>query len=193
MITKSLKNKSRLLTLLFFFISLSLNAEGLRTGTFKSSLSIHGTSSLHDWESVVNQVTGEFVLNNDQIESLVLSVPVLSIKSKDEEKLMDKKTYEALKSNKNPLITFKLTQPAKPIISESTAELTLTGDLTIAGITKKITFKSNGIKNGATYIFRGNIPLKMSDFKIDPPTAMLGLIKTGDQINLKFNVTIPNP
>ncbi len=176
------------------FVSLALNAEGLKTSTFKSSISIHGTSSLHNWESVVNQVTGEFVLNNDQIESLVLNIPVLSIKSKDEERLMDKKTYEALKSNKNPLITFKLTQPAKPVITESTAELTLTGELTIAGVTKKITFKSNGEKNGtSSYIFRGDIPLKMSDFKIDPPTAMLGLIKTGDQINLKFSVTVPNP
>lgn len=186
--------KSLILTTVLILASWPLTADGLRTSTFKSKISIHGTSTLHDWESIVNQVTGEFVLNNDQIESLVLNIPVLSIKSKDEEKLMDKKTYEALKSNKNPVITFKLTQPAKPVISDSGAEVTLTGDLTIAGVTKRITFKSTGEKNGSSsYTFNGIIPLKMSDFKIDPPTALLGVIKTGDQINIKFNLTVSNP
>jgi len=194
MTTTSIIKKSLLLTIALILIHWSLSAEGLRRSTFQSSISIHGTSTLHDWESVVKQASGEFVFNNDQIENLVINVPVLSIKSKEEERLMDKKTYEALKSSKNPVISFKLTQPAKPVVSETGAEVSITGELTIAGVTKTITFKSAGERNGSsTYTFTGNIPLKMSDYNISPPTAMLGLIKTGDQINIKFKVTVSNP
>ncbi len=167
-------------------------AQSLKPNPLKPTITISGTSTLHDWESFVESPKGEYVFDEKTIKSLTINIPVTSIKSKQEEKLMDKKTYEALNSDKNPTILFQLTEPATPVINGSEAQVILTGNLTIAGITKKISIKSSGKKNSTgAYQFSGVVPLKMSDYKIKPPVAMLGLIKTGDAINIKFDVTIP--
>jgi hypothetical protein len=39
-----------------------------------------------------------------------------------------------------------------------------------------------------TYQATGSLPLLMSDFGIDPPTAMFGLIKVHDQITVRFKL-----
>ena len=35
---------------------------------------------------------------------------------------------------------------------------------------------------------KGEVPLKMSDFGIDPPTAMMGTLKTGNEVVIKYNL-----
>jgi hypothetical protein len=34
---------------------------------------------------------------------------------------------------------------------------------------------------------KGIVPLKMTDFGVDPPTAMLGALKTGDDIKINYD------
>jgi hypothetical protein len=60
----------------------------------------------------------------------------------------------------------------------------------MAGETRKISFKTvcKTTKTG-DYQLKGNVPLKMTDFKIKPPTAMLGAMKTGDAVTVKFDVS----
>ena len=38
--------------------------------------------------------------------------------------------------------------------------------------------------------FNGSYKLKMTEYKVDPPTAMLGAIKTGDGIEVKYNLIL---
>jgi len=40
--------------------------------------------------------------------------------------------------------------------------------------------------------FKGTLPLKLSDFNIEPPSAMFGQIVTGDEITLNFELSFPN-
>lgn len=168
----------------------NVNAQITKTNTFCSKITIMGTSTIHDWESKTEQITGEFVMSNtSEIQSLTMKIPVVSIKSG--EKLMDKKTYEAFKSDKFPVITFLLTEPTTPIVTNSDVQVTLTGNLIVSGVTKKITFKSTGKKTAAGgYQLTGSIPLKMTDFKIKPPTALLGTIRSGDAITIKLDITV---
>lgn len=101
---------------------------------------------------------------------------------------MDKLTYKALKAEEYPLITFVFTN-AK-ILEENQYQLTieLTGDLTIAGVTKNIAVKTIIDKLDEDVVLRDSHPLKMTDFGITPPTALLGTIKTGDEIIIDFNL-----
>jgi polyisoprenoid-binding protein YceI len=57
------------------------------------------------------------------------------------------------------------------------------------GTTKKVTLKSHGkaLKSGV-YQFKGAVALKMTDFNMKPPTAMMGMMKVGDGITLKYDV-----
>lgn len=168
----------------------NVNAQSTKANTFSSKITIMGTSTIHDWESKTEQITGEFEMNNtSEIQSLTVKIPVVSIKSG--EKLMDKKTYEAFKSDKFPVITFVLTDPTSPIVTNSDVQVTLTGNLIVSGVTKKITFKSTGKKTASGgYQLSGSVPLKMTDFKIKPPTALLGTIKSGDAITVKLDITV---
>ncbi len=182
--------------MILFVSSLMLNfnfvrAQSQKLSSFTSSVIINGTSNLHDWDTKIEQLTGEFALNNSrQIQTLTVKIPVKAIKSGD--KLMDKKTYETIDADKNPNILFQLTEPATPVISDDgNVQVTLTGNLTVAGVTRAISFKSSGKKTGGGgYQLKGIVPLKLSDFKMKTPTAMLGLLKTGDAVTITFNVTV---
>jgi hypothetical protein len=38
--------------------------------------------------------------------------------------------------------------------------------------------------------FSGSYTLKMTDFKMSPPTAMMGTIKVGNEVTIKFDLTL---
>jgi polyisoprenoid-binding protein YceI len=107
---------------------------------------------------------------------------------------MDKKTYEALKAEQFSSINFRM--KTGEILSESGNEFsgTITGNLFIAGQTKEINipFHGNVLEDGSVNV-KGKVNLKMSQFNIDPPTAMLGTLKTGDDISIVYSFEFENP
>lgn len=154
-----------------------------------SSVSVNGTSTLHDWESIVELTNAKMTLKSldeRSIETLEVKIKATSIKSG--KKIMDKLTYEALKAKEHPLITFIFKKGE--IVSDTTKILTLRlqGDLTIAGVTKNVAVLTtiNKLKNQTT--LNGEYKLKMTDYGIKPPKALLGTIKTGNEITIKFNL-----
>jgi len=165
------------------------NAQTLKINSQSSTMTIAGTTNVHNFQSKVTQITGDLVISGKKVQSLKVDIPVKSIKSN--EKLMDSKTYEAFNAEKNPTITFQLIDA---VVQKATAEdidVAVTGNLTMAGVTKKITFNTTGkaLKAG-TFQFTGSVELKMTDFKMKPPTAMLGIMKVGDAITLKFSIVM---
>jgi len=72
--------------------------------------------------------------------------------------------------------------------------VTIGGTLAMAGTSKTVTLEANGkeVKPG-TYTFEGSLPIKMSDYNMKAPTAMLGVMKVGDQVTVKYNVTFEGP
>jgi polyisoprenoid-binding protein YceI len=153
-----------------------------------STVTILGTSSVHDWQEKVTKIDGDITVNSSQqISALNIKIPVTSIKS--DKDTMNEKTYEAFNSKKNPNIVFQLTEITAAKISETATDITLTGNLSMAGATRKITFKSSGnITKSGDYHLKGSVPLKMTDFNMKPPTAMMGTMKTGNAITVKFDV-----
>jgi polyisoprenoid-binding protein YceI len=154
-----------------------------------SNVSIKGTSTLHDWESIVEKTNATITINNFYnvaIETLEVKIEATSIKSG--KKIMDKLTYKALKAEEYPLITFIF--KTGEIISENTdfINIKLQGNLTIAGVTKSVNVLSNINKNGDHIVLKGSHKLKMTSFGINPPKALLGTIKTGDEITIEFNL-----
>ena len=173
---------------IFLAISFTIEAQTLKINPKLSSMTILGTTNVHDYETKVTQINAEIVLNgSNQVQSMVVSIPVKSIKSK--EKLMDTKTYEAFNVETHPTITFKMTEVNSIQVSGSDIMVTVTGNLTMNGSAKKIVIKTTGkILKPGIYEFKGSVALKMTDFKMKPPTAMLGMMKVGDGITLKYNV-----
>jgi polyisoprenoid-binding protein YceI len=110
-------------------------------------------------------------------------MPVRSIESG--KNLMNSKTYEALKAKDHPNITFQF----KEMLALSETEIKVLGSLSIAGVTKEIELLANYILNDQEITISGLYPLNMRDFGIDPPTAMMGSIKTGELVDLSYDIT----
>lgn len=162
----------------------------------QNKMSVTGSSTLHEWESEVTQVesSGTLTLDGSQliaIKDVVVKMPVTGIKS-TKGKTMDNKTYEAFNSDKNPTIQYKLTQ-AK-ISGSGDFTITATGNLSMAGATRPIEIiaKAKVLGNGDVQI-SGSQKLNMRDFNMTPPTAMMGTIKVGEEVTIKFDITLtPN-
>lgn len=156
-----------------------------------SKVSVAGTSTLHAWESEVTEVNMQASLEmvNGQLQaipSLLVKIPVKSIES-TKGRIMDNKTYNALKSDKNPTITFQLSSANL----KENSKLIATGKLTIAGTTKIVSFPVKMKKESNSHLtFSGSYSLLMSDYGIDAPTALMGTIKTGDEVTVNFSCTL---
>jgi polyisoprenoid-binding protein YceI len=153
-----------------------------------SKLLVEGTSTVHDWQVESTEFNAETVLKMDennvsQVSHVEFTSPAESLKSG--KKLMDTKMQEALKIKNHPDIKFSL--KGEKVISGEKA--TIPGLLTIAGKTKEINVTVDfDAKNPQRFTVTGQVPLKMTDFNIDPPTAMMGTIKTGDEVLVKFEL-----
>ena len=159
------------------------------------SLVIKGSSNLHDWESPAKEVRAHGAMTSvagvlKSIESLTVDIPVKTIKS-PKGSIMDNKTYDALKANTYPNITYKLGKITGLTKKGDGYDINATGYLTIAGVTNTIDMYVRG-KSGAdgSITFSGSKKLKMTDYKIKPPTALLGTLTTGDDVEIVFQVTL---
>lgn len=152
-----------------------------------AELKISGTSSLHDWDMVSSTATGkaEFVIESGKlmdVKTATIEMPAESIKSG--KNAMDKNAYAALKTKDNKQVKFTLKE-----FTQKGSGYEASGNFTIAGVTKTVSFPVSLSKSGEKINFKGTHPFKLTDFNIDPPTALFGTVKTGNEVSIHFNVT----
>lgn len=185
------------IALLPLFLFADLTSTKILTNTSSSTVTIQGTSSMHDWESKSEKlhVSGKIELDEEKneligVNEFVLEVPVKTILS-PKGSIMDNKTWEALKYQKYPKINFTLTRVVSISKSGSGYALKVQGNLKIAGVSKLVYLDVKGQLSGRDIVkFQTTKDLKMSDFGITPPTAFFGAMTTGNEITLKFDLTL---
>lgn len=187
---KNINIKTLPIVLLVLLFAMTAAAQNVYKLNGKSSkLSVAGTSSLHDWEMEASGFTAETSLKLDgkavsEIQYIKFSTPVSGLKNGNS--TMDKKAHEALQEKKFPQIKFALKGGSDPDLSGQS--LKLSGLLTIAGKTKEVNLPVDfSISSDQKFTASGTMKLKMSDFEIDPPTAFFGTLKTGNEVELKFD------
>lgn len=152
-----------------------------------SELKVDGGSTLHDWHMTTTAVKGEgvFTIEGGQFKgasSLVVSFLAESLKSGTSG--LDKNAYKALKTDQHKEIKFTLKS-----LSGSGTSFTANGELSIGGTTKSVSFPVKLTANGGKYLFEGSLKTKLTFFSITPPTALMGTVKTDDDITLSFKTT----
>jgi len=158
-----------------------------------SEIIISGSSNVHDWDMKVVKIKGSLDLSPDiethkSFDKIDVSLNPKNIKSHSS--IMDNKTYAALKANKYPSIGFNMTSINNLKINGASFSAEIVGVLKVAGKSKKVILNSVGIFNSDNSLTTtGILDMKMTDFGINPPTAMMGAMKTGDDIRIKFNLT----
>jgi polyisoprenoid-binding protein YceI len=135
-----------------------------------------------------NQVTGTMTINGTTVSAVDLTVDMNSVSSDRSQRdgqfrgrIMDTSTY--------PTATFKLTQPiqlATVPTDDSIISAKATGDLTMHGTTKSVTFDLKAQRKDGNINVNGEIPIVFADYGIDNPSG--GPASVGDSGILEFLV-----
>jgi len=184
------------ITLLFFFLALqTTSAQTVYKidGGKDATLTVLGTSNVHDWTMVSTSAEsqGAFKFNaKDELIGLAnfnLTVSAKSLKSGKSS--MDSRTYKSLKADEFPTISYQLKSVEISIVQANRFKILTKGTITIAGKTEPITMAVTAALNADKSITcTGNTPLKLTDFGIEPPSFMLGAMKVGNDLTVKFNL-----
>lgn len=159
------------------------------------SLTIEGTSNLHDWTADVEDVKGTFNIKVENgkivdVPNLAIKVDATSLKG-SRGNIMNSKINEALNSKKHPEITFRMNRVNSITENPGSYRLSTSGILNVSGVNRNVTLNAVGrILPGGDIEFSGTTKLKMSDFNVSPPTAMFGALTTGDEITLNYKVVV---
>ncbi len=165
-----------------------------------SKLWIEGRSNINEFECQANRYFGEATLfdepNPDFLEEadqrVYLRVEIRVDGFECGRSRMNRDLQQALKSDEFPEIVFMFdnaTMLNGPQEDEDAFEIEVHGSLTVAGNTRNIRFVTR-----AYYLEHdkvraiGNTKIKMSDFDVEPPTALMGLVKADDELKVNFDL-----
>lgn len=184
--------KNVALLVAFSVAMVSVQAQNYKTENFDIKLT--GTSNVHDWEmkAIKGNSKANFTVNNagilTSVTSMNFTLPATNLKSKH--KGMDKNTYKALNTDKNPNISFVLTSSTIKNKGGNKYEMTGQGNMTIAGTTLPTELIAVLVYNPTdkSFVVTGIKKMKMTDYKVAPPKALMGTIKTGNDITIAYNI-----
>lgn len=176
---------------LFLVMAGTANSQNYKMQS-SSDIVVEGTSNIHDWEMEATSKMGGAVLETDNgkitgIKTLKVTVPAESLKSGKGG--MDKNAYKALKTDKNKNIEFSLDEVKNISANGDTYKVSGLGTLKVAGVSKTIPLEFTAKQSGNNLKIEGEKTLNMTDYNVDPPTAMFGTITTGEEVTVKFNST----
>jgi polyisoprenoid-binding protein YceI len=158
-----------------------------------ATLSISGTSTMHPYVvttktlkvgaavAIATDLKG--LLQPGALQAFELQIPVNTFTS-DKDGLT-KQMSKALKADKHPTITFRLTS----YTVESGANgivVKPTGTLTVAGVEKPLEIALDVKEVAGALQVRGTRDVLMTDFGIKPPTMFMGMLKTDDKVTITF-------
>jgi len=178
---------------LIFLLSIgTLFAQNLKLSNAESTLEIFGNSSLHNWKVKADNLSGEgiFMFKSDtliSIEKLTFYVQVKGLNG--EKKGMKKKILSALQADKYTSVRYQFENlDAIKQVSLNNYKVNVTGNLTIAGKIKQIELLLNMAVFDNKISIKGYKNINMTDYNIKLPKALMGLLKTSDEIKVNFDV-----
>lgn len=159
------------------------------------TMSVSGTSTMHDW--VMKSTSGDCVATFTEdakgsltdVTAFTFTVSSKALKSGKDG--MDKNAYKALKADKNPTITATL--KSADVVAKDAKNYTIKAvvKLTIAGKTLETDLIAQAKHiNDNSYSITGDKKISMKDYGMEPPSFMLGAVKTGNDVTIHFDVVL---
>lgn len=163
------------------------------------NMHMYGEANVKSWDAAVNQVDGSLTLQNienvtaenlsaETFQSLTLTIPVEQIEA--ESGGLTKNIHKYLKADDYPNISFELNNVTDITEQQDGSFLiTASGIITAAGSENTVEMQVTATVENGGIQFTGNKELLMTDFGIDPPTAVFGTIRSRDEISIEFDVS----
>ncbi len=164
-----------------------------------SELTIAGTSNVHDFVCKTNKINAYVDVDPGYTRDLTrVARPIVSVKvviavkslSCDNKKI-NENMYKTLKADQNQVIKYTLSGYDILDGTATAFAAKTTGTLTIIGKDKVVAMKIDAARfNEGKATAQGEQTLLMTDFGIKPPSFMLGTMKVGNEIKVKFNLKL---
>ncbi|MDX2283940.1 MAG: YceI family protein [Bacteroidia bacterium] len=132
-------------------------------------------------------------------EAVSLSQATLSLRTAALDcgnRMMNQDMYASLKATEHPQIRIELTG-ATLASGQQLSQLNQWADvqvhslITIAGVRRQVPLHVKAVRLAEhRYRFTGVKPLLMTDFNIQPPTAMLGMVKVQNEIRIHLDLLV---
>ncbi len=163
-------------------------------------LAIDGTSTVRKFTCKAQKVNAQLTpgeagggLGLEQLAG-ALSAVVLEIPA---ERLdcangtMNEHMLKALQAQQHPTIRFQMSGYEAGAVKEGEVPLRIKGELTLAGVAKPIDLEGRATPtaDGGLRV-RGRYQLRMTDWSVRPPTLMLGTMKVGESVVIRFDFVV---
>ncbi len=125
-------------------------------------------------------ITGSLTMDGTELSAAQFTVDVASIRTDN----ANRDAYfrdNALHASEFPSAMFELSEPVAlpgPPVAGDTVKQEVTGELTLAGVTRPVTFTVSARTDGSTIEIAAQIPITFADFGVHAPS--LGFVKVED-------------
>ena len=151
---------------------------------------VSGNSTIRGWTCEVSGTAavtaggGEAATGfSSGVQGVTLTVPVAEFTCPNEE--MTEHLMDAMRPDEFGEITFQM--DSYEVTSNGA---TATGSLTILETTETVAVPMTLTESGGGAAIEGEVRLDMTDYGVEPPTVMLGMLRVRPQITIEFTGTV---
>ena len=185
-----------------------------------SRLVLEGSSNVTDWSCTGSSLQGEMTVaaSLDRINAVIdriedgnigvwmanpsdgrfaqpefqMRIPVGNFRCGN--KVMERDMSQALKADKYPAIDFHFTELRGTVnhdLDAQTYQARIAGNLILAGQRREVEVTVTAERLASDrFRIRAELPLRMTDFGIQPPTALFGMVKAKNELLVRFDLTL---
>lgn len=166
----------------------------------QSRVWVEGTSSVRSFSCKASKVDATVqtstasaaaatLAGQKAVSTVQIRIPARSLDC--ENGTMNGHMYKALKADDHPSIAFRMSGYELAPKGAQSATLTLSGVLSLGGQERPITLVGEAKQGpGGTLHVVGTHPVKLSDHGLQAPSLMMGTMKVGDVVNVKFDLNL---
>lgn len=164
-----------------------------------SELWLSGTSSVNSFECEAETLSFDHDVDHDiqgngfVVPGVSLVVPVHELDCNN--RRMNRDLREALQADAYPEIrldVFRMDlvpEVAADAENPEAPQVAFHGVMTLAGVSRDVSIRLSGWIDEARQLHgEGTLDVKMTDFNVEPPTALFGLVKAHDDISIRFHL-----
>lgn len=162
----------------------------------ESRLSIHGSTNINNFTCEMNCYTGSDTLLYEKNYSACeirfhrnrMTIPVRSFDCGARQ--ISKDFWKTLKSETYPQLDIRFRSLQNISVKDNTFIKGVI-DITLAGVTARYTVRYHvNVTANNTILLKGMHPVNFSDFKLEAPEKMQGLIRVKEVLNVEFNLVL---
>lgn len=150
----------------------------------------------HDHNIAIRNFTGEAAFTYVTVSPASLQMTIKAdslavvdkISDSDRQKIQTTMRDEVLEVAKYPEIILKSTNVAATRTGEGHYSATITGDLTLHGVTRSVTIPARLVFNADNMRAQGEFSLRQTNYGIKPVSVAAGTIKVKDEVRFSFEI-----